>query len=135
MCVPSPMQENPEQRETADKMLEAIKKKYGAVPFVNQVTAQRPDIFIPAVKYSKAVLEVDEVLDKKTRCLVAVGAATALGGQYCVNVQMDHAVQYGATKDEVFEAIMIGSYMAMTRAQSYALREFDKKFPRPDSGE
>ena len=76
------MQEDPEQREITDKMMKAMEKKYGAVPFVNQVTAQRPDIFIPAVKFSKALMEAEEVLDKKTRCLVAVGAATALGGQY-----------------------------------------------------
>jgi alkylhydroperoxidase/carboxymuconolactone decarboxylase family protein YurZ len=41
---------------------------------------------------------------------------------------MHHAAQAGATKDEILESIIIGSYMAMTRSQSYALREYAEMF-------
>ncbi len=121
------MEENPEQRAVVDKMLKAIEREYGFVPVVNQVLSERPDMFIPLANVGKAVLEQGD-LEKKQKYLCAISAATAVGGEYCVDVQMKQAVAAGATKEEVFEAIMIGAYMSMTRAESYAFRKFAKQF-------
>ena len=41
---------------------------------------------------------------------------------------MRHAKEAGASKDEILESIMIGSMMAYTRAQSYALRKYAANF-------
>ena len=121
--------DTPTDREIADKMLQAIEKEYGFVPLVNQVLSQRPDLFIPTVNFSKAALEGDnQKLEKKTAYLCAITAATALGAEHCINVQMKHAVSVGATKDEILESMLIGSMMAMTRSQSYAFRKFDEMF-------
>ncbi len=122
------MQENPEERAIADKILEAIRREYGFVPVVNQVMSNRPDLFIPQCNLSKAVFEGRGDLDYKTRCLCAISAAAAIGGEYCINVHMQHAIDAGATKDEVLESISIGSMMAMNRAQSYALRRYAEVF-------
>jgi alkylhydroperoxidase/carboxymuconolactone decarboxylase family protein YurZ len=124
------MQEDPKERETADKILKSIEKAYGFVPVVNQVLSQRPDMFVPAAAFSRAVLEGKGDLDRKTRYLAALSAAAALGSEHCLRVQMDHAIEAGATKDEILETLSIGSMMAMTRSQSYAFRAFDEKFPR-----
>ena len=67
-------------------------------------------------------------MEKKTRFLCAVSAASAEGAEYCIKVQAEHAVQAGATRDEILEAMLIGSYMALTKSQSYAFREFAKLF-------
>jgi len=116
-------------REIADKLLKAIEKRYGFVPLVNQVLSERPDLFVPAVGYTSAVFENDEQrLERKTVYLCAISAATAVGGEYCIAVQMKHAVAAGATRDEILEAMVIGSTMAMTKAQSYAFREYEKLF-------
>ncbi|MDR1954402.1 MAG: carboxymuconolactone decarboxylase family protein [Candidatus Methanoplasma sp.] len=123
------MQEDPKEREITEKILKAIEDQYGFIPVVNQVLSGRPDMFIPAANLGKAILEGKGELDQKTRYLAAVAAAAALGGQHCVRVQMHHAVQAGATKDEVLESILIGSYIAMTRSQSYAFREYADMFP------
>ena len=122
------MQEDPKEREITDKIMKAIERQFGFIPVVNQVLSERPDMFIPAANLGRAVLEGKGTLDQKTRYLAAVSAATALGGQHCVKVQMHHAVQAGATKDEILESMVIGSYMAMTRAQSYAFREYADMF-------
>ena len=120
-------------REIADKILNAIKEEYGFIPLVNQVLSQRPDIFVPAANFGKAALEgKEQKLERKTAYLCAVSSATALGAEHCLNVQMKHAVAAGATKDEVLEAMVIGSYMAMTRAQSYAFRKYDEMFNKKD---
>ncbi len=121
------MQENPEQREITDKMLETLRQRFGFVPVVNQIMSERPDVFIPAANLSKAILENGD-MERKQKCLCAISAATAAGGEYCVEVQIKHALDAGATRDEIFEAIMIGSYMSMTKAQSYALRKYAANF-------
>ena len=122
------MQEDPKEREIANKILKAIEKEFGFIPVVNQVLSERPDLFIPAANFGRAVLEGKGELDQKTRYLAAVSAAAAIGGQYCMRVQMSHAVQAGATENEILESLVIGSYMAMTRSQSYAFREYAEMF-------
>ena len=57
-----------------------------------------------------------------------VAGATAVGGEYCVKAQATHAIDAGATRDEILEAMTIGSYMAMSRAQSYAYRKYAELF-------
>ncbi|MDR3206485.1 MAG: carboxymuconolactone decarboxylase family protein [Candidatus Methanoplasma sp.] len=122
------MQEDPKEREIADRILASIEEAYGFIPLVNKVLSERPDKFIPMANLGKAVLEGRGELDRKTGYLAAIAASAALGGQHCIRVQMKHAVQAGATKDEILEVMLIGSYMSMTRSQSYALRAFEEMF-------
>ena len=122
------MKDDPELRSKADTILKATKEAYGFVPVVNQVLSERPDLFVPMAGVARAVLEGDGDLERKQRFLCAVSAATAIGGEYCVKVQAQHAIDAGATRDEVLEAMTIGSYMAMTRAQSYAFRKYAELF-------
>ena len=122
------MKDDPELRSKADAILKATKEAYGFVPVVNQVLSERPDLFVPMAGVARAVLEGDGDLERKQRFLCAVSAATAIGGEYCVKVQAQHALDAGATRDEVLEAMTIGSYMAMTRAQSYAFRKYAELF-------
>ena len=122
------MKDDPELRSKADAILKATKEAYGFVPVVNQVLSERPDLFVPMAGVARAVLEGDGDLERKQRSLCAVSAATAIGGEYCVKVQAQHAIDAGATRDEVLEAMTIGSYMAMTRAQSYAFRKYAELF-------
>ena len=112
-----------EKREIADRILKAIEARYGFVPLVNQVMSEDPDLFIPTANLSKAVFESDtKKLDPKTTYLCAVAAASALGAEHCIRAQGTHAKEAGITKDEMMEAMVIGSFMAMTRAQSYSFR-------------
>lgn len=122
------MKDDPELRSKADAILKATKEAYGFVPVVNQVLSERPDLFVPMAGVARAVLEGDGDLERKQRFLCAVSAATAIGGEYCVKVQAQHALDAGATRNEVLEAMTIGSYMAMTRAQSYAFRKYAELF-------
>ncbi len=122
------MQEDPELRRKTDKILEAVKEEYGFIPVVNQVLGTRPDLFVPVSAAGRAILEGEGDLSRKMRYLCAVSAASALGGEHCIDVQMKHAIAAGATRDEVLEAMTVGSYMAMTRSQSYAFRKYAENF-------
>ncbi len=123
------MQEDPQLRETTDKIMKAIKDAYGFVPVVNQVLSERPDMFVPSAGLSQAILDrEDGAIPRKERFLCAISAAAAVCGEHCLRVQIKHAKEAGASKDEILESIMIGSYMSMTRSQSYALRAYADAF-------
>ncbi len=118
-----------EKEEIAQKILKRIEERYGNIPLVNTVLAQDPDLFIPTSNMARAALESeDKKLDARTTYLCAVAAATGLGAQHCVLAQGKHAKDAGVTKDELREAMFIGSYMAMTRAQSYAFRVLEELY-------
>lgn len=117
------MEQSPESVEKTEHILELIQRKYGFVPVVNQILSERPDMFIPVTEASKSILE-HGAMDRKSRMLCAVSASAALCGEYCLDVQIAHAQDAGADRDEILEAIMIGCQMNFTRSQSYALRRF-----------
>ncbi|MFA6719265.1 MAG: carboxymuconolactone decarboxylase family protein [Prevotella sp.] len=126
------MECNPKKREEVDKMMNAIKVRYGAVPLVTEVLSERPDKFIPMVHTATQIMEKDSSFDSKTRYLLALSAAAALGGEHCIRLQMNHALEAGATRDEVLEALLISSYMSMTRSQSYSFRIFQEIYGKCD---
>ena len=126
------MQEDPELRKATDKILKAIEESYGFVPVVNKVMSERPDVFVPYVNFGQSILDrTDGAVPRKDRFLLAVSAAAAVGGEHCLRVQIKHAREAGASKDEILESILIGSYMSMTRSQSYALRAYADEFDIP----
>ena len=123
------MQEDPELRKVTDKILKATGDKYGFIPVSNKVMSVRPDLFVPSAEFSRAVLDRENgAIPRKERFLLAIAAATAVGGEHCLKVQIAHAREAGASEDEILESIMIGSYMSMTRSQSYALRAYADEF-------
>ncbi|MDD3233179.1 MAG: carboxymuconolactone decarboxylase family protein [Candidatus Methanomethylophilus sp.] len=118
------MECDPKKREEAVKMLNAIKSRYGSVPLVTEVLSERPDKFIPVVHAATQIMEKDSSFDSRTRYLLALSAAAALGGEHCIRLQMNNALKAGASRDEVLETLLISSYMSMTRSQSYSFRIF-----------
>lgn len=112
--------------QTDEKIKQRLKKLadfYGQVPFVSTFLAQHPDIFLPFSDLSMRLLLEPKHLSLKELELAAVAAGTALGSEHCLSVHVPQALKAGANKDEVMEAIMVGSFMAMTRGQSVALRK------------
>lgn len=118
----------PESREQTKKRLERIAEVYGFVPVVNQVLSERPDYFLPTSELSGNIFEHKTVFDTKTKHLMALCAAAAIGGEHCMRNQMKDAVNCGATEDEVLEVLEIAAYMSMTRSQSYSFRVFADQF-------
>jgi AhpD family alkylhydroperoxidase len=113
------------EREVKRRLAE-LEQLYGRVPLVPQVLSQRPDIYIPYSDYSDATLNRPMHLDRKTAELAAVSAGSALASQHCLGIHLEAAVKAGADKDEILEAVLIGSFMALTRSQSVALRMFQE---------
>lgn len=118
-------------REEAQELLAKTEKALGHVPLVNQVLSEDPDMFVPNFMLGDVLLKPHATLelDAKTRYLIALAAAAAQSGEYCIRAQMQNAVRAGATRGEVLETLEIASYMCLTRSQSYSFRAFKEQFP------
>lgn len=118
--------------EIVERRLEKIRTIYGYIPLVTEILSRRSDIFIPYSDLTQSVFFKPKHLDRKMVELAAISGATALGSEHCLEVHVDQAYNLGATEGEVFEAMMVGSMMSMTRSQSIAFRKFKYPNPEPD---
>ena len=117
-----PIEEN-EQDSIVKARLEKIRKIYGFVPLVSDVLSERGDVFIPYSDLTASVFFRPKYLDPKTIELAAISSGTALASKHCLEVHIDRAKELGATDGEIFEAMMVGSMMAMNKGQSIAFRK------------
>src|SRR5712692_240502 len=78
----------------------------------------------------------DGILSVKVKELVVIGILASRGLQYGVAAHMRRAIEYGATKEELFEAIKAAAVPGGGVAYSVGVRalqelEQDGAFPRP----
>ncbi|MGD0818595.1 MAG: carboxymuconolactone decarboxylase family protein [Methanomassiliicoccales archaeon] len=102
------------------RILERVRKVYGQVLLVSNVLSERPDMFIPYSDLTSAILFKPKFMDLKSMELAAIASGSALGEEHCLMVHFQQAAKYGASEDEMFDAIMIG---AMTASQAVAYRK------------
>ena len=123
------MQNDPELQAETERRLKMIEDALGKIPVVNQILSRRPDLFIPTNDISVSLFMNKGAFDEKTRHLLALSAAAANGSPYCIRAQMEDAIHFGATDDEIIETLQISAYMGMTKVQSTAFRVYDEFFP------
>lgn len=104
--------------------LERIKLAYGQIPFITDQISKRPEIFLGYSEFSRTLLFEPKHLDQRTMELAAVAAGSALGAEHCLDIHLKQAAKHGASDEQIFEAIMVGAFMAMTKSQASALRRF-----------
>jgi AhpD family alkylhydroperoxidase len=116
--------EEKEHDSVVKERLEKIRKVYGFVPLVSEVLYELGDMFIPFTDLTASVFFRPKHLDQKTIELAAISSAAVLSSEYCLGVHIEQAKSLGAFKEEIFEAMMVGSMMAMNKSQSVAFRKF-----------
>jgi 4-carboxymuconolactone decarboxylase len=112
--------------ENVQRVLDRVRKVYGQVPLVSEVLSKRPDMFIPYSDLSAAVLFKPKFMDQKSMELAAIAAGSALGAEHCLMVHFKQAAKYGASEDEMFDAVMVGAMMSMTASQAVAYRKLNE---------
>ncbi|MDI3542148.1 MAG: hypothetical protein PWQ62_1062 [Candidatus Methanomethylophilaceae archaeon] len=126
----SDIEEKDFQDEDIEKALKAIERRYGFIPFINQVLSTRPDFFIPQIELSKAVFTNPGALSEREKELIAIGVACAICAEHCMDVHISQARKLGADRDQIFEAMMVGSFVALNKTQSYSFRKLHEAFER-----
>jgi len=116
-----------EVQKEIEKQLKRIAKHYGQMPLVCSTLAEKPDLFVPYTDLSRRLLLEPENLSKREAELAAVAAGAALASEHCLDLHISQALKSGASREDVLEAIMIGTFMAMTCGLSVGLRKLQEK--------
>lgn len=64
-------------------------------------------------------------LDKKTKELIALGAACAIMCEYCIDSHTQKAKAYGATEQEVAEVIQVATVVKAGSTISYGVKALE----------
>jgi AhpD family alkylhydroperoxidase len=107
-----------------DALCNMIEKQRGTLGFLLGIMRRRPRTFNPFILKGQSIYSEPEALDRKTAELVAVGAASALKCEHCVEAHMQQAINQGATMDEIEDAILISGAIADSSTLSVSMRKF-----------
>jgi len=102
-------------------LLERIEGYYGFIPKIYQEMQRNPTAF-KAFFYKNEQLATDRALPGLTKELIAIGAAAALGSEYCLETHVEGAKRLGALEDEIFLAILLGASVVESTALSKSVR-------------
>ena len=107
-----------------DALTNMLEKHRGTLGFLLGMIKRRPRTFNPMILRGMTLYSEPEALDKKTAELVAVGAASALRCEHCLESHMKRAHEEGASLDEIYDAILISGGIADSSTLSVGMRKF-----------
>ncbi|HXX57268.1 MAG TPA: carboxymuconolactone decarboxylase family protein [Thermodesulfovibrionales bacterium] len=113
--------------ELAEALSEMLEEQRGALGFLLSTLKKRPRTFNPYVLKGLSIYREPSALDRKTAELVAIGAATALRCEHCLDAHIARAVTEGATLKEVMDAILISGAISESSTLSVAFRKFKQQ--------
>ena len=113
----------------SDDILADTREMLGSMPFILPVQRERPEYFALSSIADEMVCRPKH-LPPKTAELVALAAAASTGAEYCVQVHIRAAAKEGASRDEIYDTIMIAALVGKTRVLAPALRELCNALPR-----
>lgn len=98
-----------------EKVLQAIKEQMGFLPKPLVLMSQRPGLLGQFLSYGKTLFEGGPLTDRE-RFLVALSAAAALKSTDCMSAHSRRALDAGATREEVLQAVLIAGMISNTSA-------------------
>ena len=113
-----------ENDELAEALSEMIEEQRGTLGFLLSILKKRPRTFNPYVLKGMSIYREPSAMDTKTAELVAIGAATALRCEHCLDAHIARAVTLGATLKEVMDAILISAAISESSTLSVAFRKY-----------
>jgi AhpD family alkylhydroperoxidase len=106
----------------SDDILADTQEMLGSMPFILSVLRERPEYFALSSLADEMVCRPKH-LPPKTAELIALAAAVSAGAEYCMKVHIRAATKEGASRDEIYDTIMISALVGKTRVLAPALRE------------
>ncbi len=117
----------------SDDILIDTKDMLGCMPFILPVLRERPEYFALSSLADEMVCRPKH-LPPKTAELVALSAALSAGAEFCVQLHIRAAAKEGASRDEIYDTIMIAALIGKTRILAPALRELCDAYPNDTNG-
>ncbi|WP_135610492.1 carboxymuconolactone decarboxylase family protein [Methanococcoides sp. AM1] len=126
-----------EPDEAVSEILEGVKERYGEIPYILNFMKDMPDLLIPKVMYDNSIMREFERLDPKTIELICIGVSSAIRCDHCMKMHIRVAHRLGLTKEEIFDAVLIGGAMSNASVLAEGTRALDLEFngSKPDAEE
>lgn len=96
----------------------------GSLGFLFNMLKDRPRTFNAYILKGESIYREPVAIDRKTAELAAVAAATALQCEHCLEAHINHAVNEGASKEEIMDVILVAGAIAESSLLSVAFRKF-----------
>jgi AhpD family alkylhydroperoxidase len=116
-----------EPEEAAEELLKEVEKAYGEIPYILNFMRQSPELLIAKVLYENQIIREFKRLDTKTIELISIGVSAALRCEHCLKLHIRIAQRMGATKEEIFDAILIAGSLSNNAALAEGTRAMDSE--------
>jgi len=116
-----------EPEEAAEELLKEVEKAYGEVPYILNFMKQTPELLVAKVLYENAIVREFKRLDAKTIELISIGVSAALRCEHCLKLHIRVAQRLGATKEEIFDAILIAGSLSNAAVLAEGTRAMDSE--------
>ncbi|MEM3585817.1 MAG: carboxymuconolactone decarboxylase family protein [Candidatus Jordarchaeaceae archaeon] len=115
-------------KKLVEEILKNMREEYGEIPYIaKSMGEKRPETFIFNALQTLFIMKQPKAVSPKIAELLAIAAATAIGCEHCIDFHIRTATrQFGASTDEIFDAIMIASLISQSSKLAVALRKLDK---------
>ncbi len=113
--------------DAAEELLKEVEKAYGEVPYVLNFMKQSPELLIAKVLYENQIIREFKRLDPKTIELISIGVSAALRCEHCLKLHIRVAQRMGATKEEIFDAILIAGSLSNNATLAEGTRAMDSE--------
>ncbi len=110
--------------EAAKLLVRFLTERDGGLGLMFSMLSRRPEVFVPHVLEAQHVYEAPSNIDPKTAELAAVAASAALMCDYCLDAHMRAAESKGATRDEIFDVLLVAGAIAKSSTLAVAFRRF-----------
>ncbi len=98
-------------KKVAEEFKKMVKEKLGMVPpHIEAMCDNAPEVVAHFVRMYGAAMGPGK-LDPKTKELIGLALAVALGCKHCMTWHTIMALEHGATKEEIFEVLGVAAVM------------------------
>ena len=114
-----------EPDEAAEELLKEVEKAYGEIPYILNFMKQSPELLVAKILYDNEIIREFKRLDAKTIELISIGISAALRCEHCLKLHIRVAQRLGATKEEIFDAILIAGSLSNAAVLAEGTRAMD----------
>jgi AhpD family alkylhydroperoxidase len=114
-----------EPEDAVSEVLSGVEERYGEVPYILNFMKDMPEVLLSKVLYDNSIMREFKLLDPTTIELICIGVASALRCDHCLKMHIRVARRLGLSKEQIFDAVLIGGAMSNASVLAEGTRALD----------
>lgn len=116
-----------DEEKAVSEVLSTVENRYGEIPYILDFMKDMPELLIPKVMYDNSIMREFERLEPETIELICIGVASALRCDHCLKMHIRVARRLGLSKEQIFDAILIGGALSNASVLAEGTRALDSE--------